>query len=150
MAKNMNDLSTQRLYDLLMPSAEAPEMLPYDAPAEEEADVSISNEKLEALRQRMTTAASSALAEPGEGIVLVNLTEALVADRLDAAFDKFNCCKCDRCRKRAAAFALNDLAPNYVAARVDQIEELLSGCSTKNAAAALVRAVLRVKSSPEH
>lgn len=150
MAKNMNDLSTQRLYDLLMPSTEAPEMLPYDAPAEEEPDMTISNEKLEALRQRMTTAASSALADPREGIVLVNLTEALVADRLDAAFDKFNCCKCDRCRKRAAAFALNDLAPNYVAARVDQIEELLSGCSTRDAAAAVVRAVLRVKASPEH
>lgn len=150
MAKNRGDLNTQRLYDLLMPSTEAPEMLPYNAPAEEEPDVTISNEKLEALRQRMTTAASSALAEPGEGVVLVNLTEALVADRLDAAFDKFNCCKCDRCRKRAAAFALNELAPNYVAARVDQIEELLSGCSTRDAAAALVRAVLRVKSSPEH
>lgn len=150
MAKNASDLNTQRLYDLLMPSTQEPEMLPYDAPVEEEPDVSISNEKLEALRQRMTTAASSALADPGEGIVLVNLTEALVADRLDAAFDKFNCCKCDRCRKRAAAFALNELAPNYVAARVDQIEELLSGCSTRDAAAAVVRAVLRVKASPEH
>lgn len=150
MAKTTSDLNTQRLYDLLMPSTEAPEALPYDAPAGEELDAFISNEKLEALRQRMTTAASSALADPGEGIVLVNLTEALVADRLDAAFDKFNCCKCDRCRKRAAAFALNDLAPNYVAARMDQVEELLSSCSTKDAAAAVVRAVLRVKASPEH
>lgn len=150
MAKTTSELNTQRLYDLLMPSTEAPEALPYDAPAGEEPDVSISNEKLEALRQRMTTAASSALAEPGEGIVLVNLTEALVADKLDAAFDKFNCCKCDQCRKRAAAIALNDLAPNYVAARMDQIEELLSACSTKDASAAVVRAVLRVKATPEH
>ncbi|MBD5094586.1 MAG: hypothetical protein HDT26_09965 [Subdoligranulum sp.] len=150
MAKTASELNTQRLYDLLMPSTEAPEALPYDAPAEEMPEVSISNEKLEALRQRMTTAASPALSEPGDGIVLVNLTEALVADKLDAAFDKFNCCRCDRCRKRAAAFALNDLPPNYVAARMDQIEELLSVCPTKDAAAAVVRAVLRVKATPEH
>ena len=150
MAKTASELNTQRLYDLLMPSAEAPEAAPYDVPAEDQPAVTISNEKLDALRQRMTTAASSALADPGEGVVLVNLTEALVADKLDAAFDKFNCCRCDRCRKRAAAFALNDLPPHYVAARMDQIEELLAECSTKDAAAAVVRAVLRVKAAPEH
>ena len=150
MAKTASELNTERLYNLLMPSAEAPEAVPYDVLAEEQPAVTVQNEKLDALRQRMTTAASSALAEPGEGVVLVNLTEALVADTLDAAYDKFNCCRCDRCRKRAAAVALNELMPNYVAARMDQIEELLSACPTKDVSAAVVRAVLRVKATPEH
>ena len=64
MAKTASELNTERLYNLLMPSAEAPEAVPYDVLAEEQSAVTVQNEKLDALRQRMTTAASSALAGP--------------------------------------------------------------------------------------
>lgn len=150
MAKTTGELNTERLYNLLMPSSDAPESVPYSAPAEEAPVAAPQNDKLDELRQRMMTAVVPTLGQPGEETVLVNLTEAMVADRLDPAFDKFNCCKCDRCRKRAAAFALNELTPNYVAARVDQIEQLLEVCPTKDVSAAVVRAVLRVKTTPEH
>lgn len=152
MPKTASELNTERLYNLLMPSSDAPEAVPYSAPAPEAPPPAPArqDDKLAALRQRMMAAPQPALTDPADSVVLVNLTEAMVADKLDAAFDKFNCCKCDKCRKRAAAFALNELAPNYVAARVEQIEQLLSVCPTKDAAAAVVRAVLRVKATPEH
>ena len=155
MPKTASELNTERLYNLLMPSSDAPGAVPYSAPAPAEpepvpAPVPVRNDKLAALRERMMAVVPPALTDPADGVVLVNLTEAMVADKLDAAFDKFNCCKCDKCRKRAAAFALNELAPTYVAARAEQIEQLLSVCPTKDASAAVVRAVLRVKTTPEH
>lgn len=149
MAKSAsNTINTELLYDLLMPSTDVSDFPTYEAPQQPIAPPA--HTRLDELRQRMSGAGLPALAEPGSGVILVNLTETLVADRLDAAFDKFNCCKCDRCKKRAAAFALNDLTPNYVAATVEQVEELLNVCPTKDVATAVVRAVLRVKSTPEH
>lgn len=160
MPKNSTrEMDTQRLYSLLMPTGEegAPRVTPYNAepapPAtggDEPPAPAPGADKLDALRQRLGRETPPDPAKPGSGMVLVNLTEALVADRLDAAFEKFNCCRCDRCRKRAAAFALNELPPNYVAAGVEQIEQLLAGCPTRDVSAAIVRAVLRVKATPEH
>ena len=31
--------------------------------------------------------------------IMVNVMEELVASKLDMAFNKFNCCKCDKCRQ---------------------------------------------------
>ena len=47
-------------------------------------------------------------------MVLVNLMEELVISRLDSTLDRFNCCKCDKCKKDIAALALNRLKPRYV------------------------------------
>ena len=40
---------------------------------------------------------------PARELMLVNLNERLVADRLDEVFEKFRCCRCDRCRQDVAA-----------------------------------------------
>ena len=42
-------------------------------------------------------------------MVLVNLMEELVINKLDSTLDRFNCCKCDKCKKDIAALALNRL-----------------------------------------
>ncbi|MEG2769318.1 MAG: late competence development ComFB family protein, partial [Oscillospiraceae bacterium] len=57
--------------------------------------------------------------------LVVNVQEYLVSDKLEAAFNKFNCCRCDRCKKDVAALALNKLKPHYVVIRQDQLEETL-------------------------
>ena len=44
MAKTASELNTERLYNLLMPSAEAPEAVPYDVLAEEQSAVTVQNE----------------------------------------------------------------------------------------------------------
>ena len=59
-------------------------------------------------------------------LVLVNLVEQLVADRLDAVFEKFNCCRCDKCRRDVAALALNTIPPQYVVAEPEEIPALLA------------------------
>ena len=158
MAKNnARDINTERLYNLLMPSSDAPEAIPYNAQPEPEEAVEEApaatpgGGRLDALRERMAgTAALPALDSAGGSYVLINLTEALVAERLDAAFDKFNCCKCDKCTKRAAANALNALPPRYTVVRTDKVEAALNGAPAKEAAAAVVRAVLQIKATPEH
>ena len=83
-------------------------------------------------------------------LVLINLREQSVADRLDEVFSKFNCCRCDKCRCDVAALALNNLSPQYVVASPDDIPTLLKECSSNDISAALVKAVLFVKGHPKH
>lgn len=155
-AKTNEAISTERLYSLLMPTGDAPQVIPYNAQPEPEPEppAPAGAEKLDELREKLAGAARSAQpgpeAEPADGIVLVSLTETMVAERLDAAMEKLGCCRCDRCKKRAAALALNELPPNYVAARIEQIEALLLVGPGKEVAGAVDRAVKRVKATPEH
>ena len=155
-AKTNETISTERLYSLLMPTGDAPQVIPYNAQPEPEPEppAPAGAEKLDELRKKLAGAAQGAQpdpeAEPADGIVLVSLTEAMVAERLDAAMEKLGCCRCDRCKKRAAALALNELPPNYVAAKMEQIEALLLVGPAKEVAGAVNRAVMRVKATPEH
>lgn len=153
-AKTNELITTDRLYSLLMPTGDAPQVIPYNAQPEPEPEppAPAGAEKLDELRRKLAGAAQSdPEPEPAaDGIVLVSLTETMVAERLDAAMEKLGCCRCDRCKKRAAALALNELPPNYVAARMEQIEALLLVGPVKEVTGAVTRAVMRVKATPEH
>lgn len=81
---------------------------------------------------------------------VINLMELLVTEKLDAAFDKFNCCKCNKCRKDAAAIALNNLHPKYVVIDPDQADALLTKEMYAEATAAIVKAILVVRTHPRH
>lgn len=81
---------------------------------------------------------------------VVNLMEYLVADRLDGAFKKFNCCKCDKCRKDVVALALNQLPTKYVVAEQEEIPRLVQEISGSEVSTAIVHAVLVVRSHPRH
>ena len=85
-------------------------------------------------------------------MVLVNLMEELVISRLDSTLDRFNCCKCDKCKKDIAALALNRLKPRYVVMKEGDQEkrgkaELENGSEVTGA---LVQAILVVKKEPWH
>lgn len=151
-AKTNEAISTERLYSLLMPTGDAPRVIPYNAQPEPEPapPAPAGAEKLDELRKKLAVTAQEPEPEQADGIVLVSLTETMVAERLDAAMEKLGCCRCDRCKKRAAALALNELPPNYVAARVEQIEALLLVGPVKEVSGAVNRAVMRVKATPEH
>ncbi len=82
--------------------------------------------------------------------ILINLMERLVAQRLDEAFSKFNCCKCDKCKKDVAAMALNRLPPKYVVASQDQIVELISRQTYAEVLTAIIQSILVVKAHPNH
>ena len=66
--------------------------------------------------------------------------------------DRFNCCKCDKCKKDIAALALNRLKPRYVVMKEGDQEkrskaELENGSEVTGA---LVQAILVVKKEPWH
>ena len=87
---------------------------------------------------------------PAKNLIVVNLMERLVADRVDSAFEKFNCCKCDKCKKDVMAITLNALSPQYVLADPDRLNDLLQQCQTKEVSDALVKAILQIKNHPQH
>ncbi len=81
---------------------------------------------------------------------LVNLMEAFVEKRLDAAMKKFKCCTCERCRKDVLAFTLNKLPPLYVIEDDPDIRDLHERERAAQVATALVQAILAVKAHPSH
>lgn len=123
-----------------------PRPQPAEEPPEDEGPDSLS-----LLRERLSRpVASSVPLRPAKNLVVLNLVEQLVADRLDAAFDKFNCCRCDKCRRDVAALALNALPPQYVVADPDDLPRLLAEAPAKEIPTALVKAIIQIKNNPQH
>lgn len=85
------------------------------------------------------------------GGVLVNLMEKATADNLENVLSRFKCCKCDRCRKDMLACALNTVTPKYVVIEGGMpASAVISPQLMTEITTALVRAVIKVKSSPRH
>lgn len=100
---------------------------------------------------RMRPAAGLQLPE-SQDMVLINLMEDLVISRLESTLMRFNCCKCNKCKKDIAAIALNKLAPRYVVIKQNddtkkaKAEEEFGSTVT----GALVQAIMLVKKEPRH
>lgn len=153
MGTSKKDFDKEYIFNLIMPTGPAAEEEPpaqEQTPPEEYAEPAGSG--LALLKERISQAAAppSVQLHPVKELVLVNLMEQLVVERLDEAFSKFNCCRCDKCRRDVAALALNALTPQYVVAEPDQLPALMEACDTKEISAALVKAILQVKSHPQH
>ena len=145
------------IFNLIMPSASEPETeaeetepepspQPKAEPEPEEAPDSLS-----LLREQLNRPVSPVMQlRPGKNLVLVNLAEQLVADRLEAVFEKFNCCRCDKCRHDVAALALNTVQTQYVVTTLEEIPALLEAADTREIPGALVKAILHVKNHPKH
>ncbi len=145
------------IFNLIMPSASEPETeaeepapepspQPKAEPEPEEAPDSLS-----LLREQLNRPVSPVMQlRPGKNLVLVNLAEQLVADRLEAVFEKFNCCRCDKCRHDVAALALNTVQSQYVVTTLEEIPALLEAADTREIPGALVKAILHVKNHPKH
>ena len=151
------------IFSLIMPTTaeeaeeeEAPEeaAAPAAGGGEVQAELAAPEEpdSLSLLREKLNRplVPSAVQLRPGRELVVVNLMEQLVTERLDAVFEKFNCCRCDKCRHDVAALALNVLPPQYVVAQPEEIPALLAAASTKEIPGALVKAILQVKSNPQH
>lgn len=130
--------------------AAQPKPKPRPEPAEEPPEDE-GPDNLSLLRERLSRPVPSSVPlRPAKNLVVVNLVEQLVADRLDAAFDKFNCCRCDKCRRDVAALALNALPPRYVVADPEDIPRLLAEAPAKEIPTALVKAIIQIKNNPQH
>lgn len=151
------------IFNLIMPTSAGEESQqeqpqPADPPASGEPAPPPPKEEEEApdsltlLREKLNqpVTAPLPLRRPAKNLVLVNLAEQLVADRLDGVFEKFNCCRCDKCRQDVAAIALNAIPPQYVVAEPEEIPALLEKAPAKEIPGALVKAILQVKNDPHH
>lgn len=154
-------IDKEYIFNLIMPTA-AEEDEELENLAEEEPDLAAEPEvqeepdpdvqdSLSLLREKLSQPIPAAVQlRPVKNLVVVNLVEQLVTDRLDSAFDKFNCCRCDKCRRDVAALALNSIPPQYVVAEPEDIPRLLAEAPAKDIPTALVKAILQIKNNPQH
>ena len=154
MAGQKPEFNKDYVFNLIMPSAPVQPQPPVEAapapPQTAEPKPAEENDTLSLLRKRLLTQPDGMRLGTPKEMVLVNLAEQLVADRLDAVFEKFNCCRCNKCKQDAAALALNMLPAHYVVAAPDELPALLAQCQTKEVSAALIKAILQVKNHPMH
>ena len=149
MAKSRNDIDKDIMYRKIMPSSSRPHA-DADAPPVLEQTISPTSAGMaDALRRSLS--APVQLRE-NKDAVLINLMEELVLTRLDATLQRFNCCKCDKCKKDIAALALNRLTPHDVV--LDGNKDLKQKEAEEKYASevtgALVQAILVVKKEPRH
>lgn len=152
------EFDKEYIFNLIMPTAAEDQTAePDPAPAGEPEPAQApprepeSPDSLSLLREKLSQAAPAPVQlRPAQQRMLVNLVEQLVADRLDAVFEKFNCCRCDKCRRDVAALALNSIPAQYVVAAPEDLPALLAEADTKEIAGALVKAILYVKGHPNH
>lgn len=86
-------------------------------------------------------------------LILKNMMEPLVLDKIDDILEQFDCCKCELCKLDIASLALNHLTPKYVATRMGGFYTRLEALSLQHGAdvlAAITRAVELVEKNPSH
>ncbi len=118
-----------------------PEPEPLPEPEDLEPDI------LTALRSRLFARTET---PTGSTHTTTNLMESLVLKYLDEVVDKFNLCKCDRCRCDVAAHALSNLNPKYIVGDSGYLNEIVEEIRNEEVLAALTRAALKVRMNPRH
>lgn len=86
-------------------------------------------------------------------LVLKNMMEPLVLEKIDEIIGKYDCCSCEQCRMDVASLALNHLQPKYVATRMGTFYTRLEALGLQHGAdvlAAINQAVEAVKQRPQH
>lgn len=150
MPKNKTEIDKELMYRKIMPSAVKPL---HSTSAADSPEHPAPRMPLTSATSGIKPASASGIKLPeSQNMILVNIMEDMVLSRLDTTLKRFNCCKCNKCKKDIAAIALNRLAPKYVVisdtdtAKRQQIEEQCSSEVT----GALVQAILAVKKEPRH
>lgn len=144
MGKSQKELDKDMMFQKIMPVLKENPFsnLPQDASAEESASPEIA-----ALRSRLPHVRS--ITQP-EHPMPRNVMELAVDDVIDSVIHKFNCCPCNRCRCDVAAIALNALPVQYMTGSEDVLREAARQVESKTVYNALIKAVLQVRSHPNH
>ena len=154
-SKQKLEFDKDYIFNLIMPSGSAHEE---EVPASDirEDVIAIVPEELTAqdslsdLRTRLFMSPPAVQSAPSQGLVLVNIMEAIVLRRMESAFERFACCRCDKCKKDVALLALNNIPPHYVLADPENLEPHIIHASTKGVSDAIVKAIIQVKNNPSH
>ncbi len=153
MSKTRTEIDKEMMYRKIMPTAGRKTSAPTEEMGEQPAFTGVPS---------LPNAASMAKAilrptvtmpiRQEQELVLVNLMEELVLAKLDSTVDRFNCCKCDKCKKDIAALALNRLPPRYLVMKEKDEERRRQNeeAHASEVTSALVQAILVVKKQPRH
>lgn len=160
MAKSKNELDKEIMYRKIMPTVSRPlkqsvtsaENEP-SAPSPQQSNIPAASTAASSTKSAVNrTSAVSMQIQESRNMILVNVMEDLVLSKLDSTLARFNCCKCNKCKKDIAAVALNRLTPRYMVMKEDDavkrqsVEEEYGSEVTS----ALIQAILIVKKSPRH
>ena len=162
MAKSRTEIDKDIMYRKIMPSTVRNGKTNSDRQTEGGMNLSISQDahaekkstaEIEDISSSLRLRYSSGLQLPEpQDMVLINLMEELVLNRLDSTLMRFNCCKCNKCKKDIAALTLNKLSPHYVVMKRGD-EEKKKAAEEKfgsEVTGALVQAIMMVKKAPRH
>lgn len=155
MAKNRTEIDKELMYRKIMPTAAAKPVEKPEQPSQTADNVAEPQTFFPSAAGMAKTIRRTAVPLPFQEeheMALTNLMEELVLDRLDATLVRFNCCKCNRCKKDIAALALNRLPARYVVIREDDAERRKKAEEEygSEVISALVQAILLVKKEPRH
>lgn len=141
MAKTKKEMDKETMFNKIMPSF-AEHLSSQDTYASFR-ESSLNNDRTALFAQSGPVAS--------QGVIMAyNIPERLVLKNVDEVISRFNCCRCDRCRRDIVAYALNLLPPKYVVADLQSVEKAEEDYSRKPVLDALVKACLKVRSSPRH
>ena len=86
-------------------------------------------------------------------MALINISEAIVKERLDYHLSNYDCCKCETCYMDMLALVLNYIKPRYVNTRKGELISRVDATSLQNSVdvdIAIINAIELVSHSPHH
>lgn len=86
-------------------------------------------------------------------IIIKNMMEPLVDEKLGETLKNCDYCRCDICRMDMKALALNNLAPKYVVTHIGSLYAKLESVSKQHEAdvlTAIMKAIITVGKNPRH
>lgn len=157
--KQRKAFDREEMYRKIMPSASRAEQEEVDEELGDHAEQEIL--EINNAKQPAVTADTAALFKSKElkwisdstgDTILFNITERMVANRLEIALKKMSCCKCDRCKKDIIAMALNALKPHYAVGNMTEIEALALADEKHGleVTSSILKAILNVRKHPRH
>lgn len=144
MSKNKKELDKDMMFQKIMPVLAGNPFSNVSSALPEEEN---SSTELSALRMRLSNVNSTSIADHP---LPKNVMEFAVDAVIDSVIRKFNCCPCNRCRKDIASIALNTLPPKYHSGNEEEIQKVADEIEQREVYNVLIKAVLYVRSHPNH
>ena len=155
MSKTKKDIDKDLMYKMLMPSGSrtlkpAPDTDSQPSAMTDEQNVRAAMEEpLNQHKTIMRREVGVAFMDT-QPTILVNAMESIVLEKLESALARFQCCKCDRCKKDIVAMALNKLPPKYMVLLEGQPTPDIDPQTNAQVVTAVIQAILAVRAHPRH
>lgn len=155
MSKTKKDIDKDLMYKMLMPSGARTLKAVPDTDSQPSALTDEQNTRA-AMEEPLNQHKTIMRREVGvafmdtQPTILVNTMENIVLEKLESALTRFQCCKCDRCKKDIVAMALNKLPPKYMVLLEGQPTPDIDPKTNAQVVTAVIRAILAVRAHPRH